>query len=162
MFQCTSGPHIQKLCGRYTIVIFYENSLKEDKEHPLRLRYGFATLDSEDKTQVIIAPDFAHAFGSSARATDLAHEWEEEAKRVCGAKENEQRKMARRLVVREGMRGWRARTKKEIGRMGVDDAPSLRPEVSSPTEVDELFKALSKNGRLATEARDRGHPCGPQ
>ena len=33
--------------GRYTIVIFYEHSLKEDKGYPLGLPYGFATLDSK-------------------------------------------------------------------------------------------------------------------
>ena len=47
------------------------------------------------------------------------------------------------------MPGWSARTEKEIDRMGVDDVPSLRIEVSSPAEVDELFKALGKSGRLA-------------
>ena len=39
--------------GQYTIVIFYEHNWKEDREHPLRLRYGFATLDSEGKADHI-------------------------------------------------------------------------------------------------------------
>ena len=126
--------------------------MKEDKEHPLRLRYGFATLDSEGKIQVISASDFAHALESGTQATDLARKWEEEAARVCGALENEQRRMVRRLVRREGMPGWSARTEEEIDRMGVNDVPSLRLEVSSPAEVDELFKALGESGRLATDS----------
>lgn len=95
------------------------------------------------------ASDFVRALEPSPQATELAREWEEEATRVCGALENEQRRMVRRLVRREGMPGWSARTEKEIDRMGVDDVPSLRIEVSSPAEVDELFKALGKSGRLA-------------
>lgn len=92
------------------------------------------------------ASDFVRALEPSPQATELAREWEEEATRVCGALKNEKR---RRLVRREGMPGWSARTEKEIDRMGVDDVPSLRIEVSSPAEVDELFKALGKSGRLA-------------
>lgn len=138
--------------GRYTIVIFYEHSFKEDKEYPLRLRYGFATLDSEGKTRVVSASNFAHAHEPDKRATDLAREWEDEAARVCGALENKQRRMVRRLVRREGMPGWSARTEEEIDRMGVDDVPSLALGVSSPAEVDELLKALGNSGRLATDA----------
>lgn len=133
-------------------MIFYEHIFKEDKEYPLRLRHGFATLDSEGKTKVISASDLAHALEPGTRATELAREWEEEATRVCGALENKQRRMVRRLVRREGMPGWSARTEKEIDRMGVDDVPSLTLEVSSPAEVDELFKALGESGRLATDS----------
>jgi hypothetical protein len=127
--------------------------MQEDKQHPLRLRHGFATLDAEGKTQVLSASDFARALlGPGARATELVREWEEEARRVCGVLEREQRRMVRRLVRREGILGWSSRTEEEIDRMGVDDVPSLRLEVSSPAEVDELFGALSKSGRSAVDS----------
>jgi hypothetical protein len=51
-----------------------------------------------------------------------------------------------------GDSGWSSRTEEEIDRMGVDDVPSLRLEVSSPAEVDELFGALCKSGRLAVDS----------
>jgi hypothetical protein len=57
------------------------------------------------------------------------------------------------------MPGWSSRTEQELDRMGVDDAPSLRLEVSSLAEFYELLWALSKSGRLATDARDLGQPC---
>jgi len=127
--------------------------MQEDKQHPLRLRHGFATLDAEGKTQVVSASDFARArLEPGARATELVREWEEEARRVCGILENKQRRMVRRLVRREGMPGWSSRTEEEIDRMGVDDVPSLGLEVSSTAEVDELFGALSKSGRLAVDS----------
>jgi hypothetical protein len=49
------APTLPLRQGQYTIVIFYEHNWKEDRGHPLRLRYGFATLDSEGKTQVLTA-----------------------------------------------------------------------------------------------------------
>ena len=98
---------------------------------------------------MISASDFVRALEPSPRATELAREWEEEATRMCVALENAQRSMVRRLVRREGMSGWSARTERENDRMGLDDVPSLRLEVGSPAEVDELFKALGKSGRLA-------------
>jgi hypothetical protein len=134
--------------GRYTIVVFCEHSLKEDKEYPLRLRYGFATLDSEGRTQVVSASDFVRALEPDTQATELAREWEAEAARVCGALENEQRRMVRRLVRREGMPGWSARTEKEIDRMGADDVPSLTLEVSIPAEVDELFQGVGREWEI--------------
>ena len=114
--------------GRYTIVILYDHSLKADKEHSLRLRHGFATLDAEDNTRVISASDFAHALEPNARGTDLALEWEEAA-RVCGDLEYQQRRMVRSLIIRDKMPGWSSRTEQELDRMGVDDAPSLRLEL---------------------------------
>ena len=62
-----------------------------------------------------------------------------------GDLECQQRKMVRRPVRRDGMPGWSSRTEQELDRMGVDDAPSLRFEVSSTAEVYELFGALGKS-----------------
>lgn len=67
----------------------------------------------------------------------------------------------------QGLRTWLAsgrklrgsRTEQELDRMGVDDAPSLRFEVNSPAEVYELFGALGKSRRFATDARGLGQPC---
>ncbi|GAB7335022.1 hypothetical protein MBLNU13_g06883t2 [Cladosporium sp. NU13] len=156
---CPFVPTLPLEQERYTIAIFYEHSLKEDKEHPLRLRHAIATLDSEGRTRVISASDFLHALEPTARATELAREWGEEAARVCGALECEQRRMARRFLVRGGKQGWSARTEKEIDRLGDDGVPSLGLEVSSPAEADELFKALSESRRLATDTPDRGQSC---
>lgn len=53
--------------------------------------------------------------------------------------------MVRRLVRRDEMPEWSSRTEQELDRVGVDDAPSLRFEVSSTAEVYELFGALGKS-----------------
>lgn len=52
----------------------------------------------------------------------------------------------------KGQRGWVDRTEEEIAQMAVNDVPSFRLEVSSPAEVDELFKALGECDRLAAES----------
>lgn len=93
---------------------------------------------------MVSASDFAHALEPNARGTDLAPEWEEAARRY-GDLEYQQRRMVRRLVRRDKMPGWSSRTEQELDRMGVDDAPSLRLEVSSTAEVYELFGALGKS-----------------
>jgi hypothetical protein len=49
----------------------------------LRLRYGFATLDSDGKTQVMSASKSAHAHEPATRATVLVSEFETAAARVC-------------------------------------------------------------------------------
>lgn len=66
--------------------------------------------------------------------------------------ERSHKRMVRGPVEVEGQ-GYRFLTDEEVDRMiADDDAPSLRLDVSSPAEVDELFKALSKSGRLATDS----------
>ena len=143
------APTLPLKHGEYTIVIFYEHSWRDDPEHPLRLRYGFATLDAHGKTQVLSASDFAHAYEPAAqKAAALVSEWGLEAGRVCGELERGHRREARRLV-RSGGVGWNYRTDEEIDRMvpGLD-ALGLRLEVSCAAEVDELFGALGKSGRL--------------
>lgn len=76
------APTLPLQQGQYTIVIFYEHSWDNSRERPPRLRYGFATLDAEGKTQVLSAPDFAQAQESAVLAVELVCEWEVEALRV--------------------------------------------------------------------------------
>ena len=135
--------------GQYTIVIFYEHSWTEDHAHPTRLRYGFATLDAEGKTQVLSAPEFAQVYESATQATELAREWEQEALRLNKELERDHLRAVRGPVKVEG-RGYRLLSDEEVDRIiADDDGPGLRLEESSAAEVDELFEALSKNGRLA-------------
>ena len=72
-----------------------------------------------------------------------------ESVRCLGARPEEERKMCHE---EKGQRGWVDRTEEEIAQMAVNDVPSFRLEVSSPAEVDELFKALGECDRLAAES----------
>lgn len=143
------APTLPLKQGQYTIVIFYEHNWDVDREHPFRLRYGFATLDSEGKTQVLSAPEFAQVHEPVAQAAELAREWEQEASRLSKELERSYIRAVRGPVEVEG-RGYRLLADEEVDRIiADDDASGLRLEESSPAEVDELFGALSKNGRIA-------------
>lgn len=129
--------------GQYIIVIFYEHSWDNSRERPPRLRYGFATLDSEGKTQVLSAPDFAHAHEPAARAAELIREWEAEVLRVGEELEQGHKNLAKRWA--EAGAEWESDERELLDR---NEPESLRLEVSCSEEVDELSGALSESGRL--------------
>jgi hypothetical protein len=147
------APTLPLQQGQYTIVIFYEHSYiwEDNPEHPLRLRYGFATLDSDGKTRVMSASEVAHAREPAARAERLVRDMEAAASSVCDDLEFGNKRRAR-MLVRNGGHGWVPRSKEELDQMMLDDdSPGLRLEVGCPAEFDELFKALSQSGRMAAD-----------
>jgi len=148
------APTLPLQQGQYTIVIFYEHNYmwEDDPEHPLRLRYGFATLGSDGKTRVMSASEVAHAHEPAARAEGLVRDMEAVASSVCEDLEFGNKRRAR-MLVRNGEHGWVPRPKEELDQMMLNDgSPGLQLEVGSPAEVDELFKALSQSGRIAAES----------
>lgn len=123
--------------GEYTILIFYEHSFTDRKEQPARLRYGFATLSAENKTQILSAADVAHAHEPAAQAAKLLQEWAKASSGVCEQLDRGQKRTAYRLE-------QSTNTLEFNGSEPVD----LRLEVCKPAEVDELFEALRNGGRL--------------
>jgi hypothetical protein len=141
------APTLPLQQGQCTIVIFYEHSWTEHRNRPQRLRYGFATLDAEGKTQVMSAEAFAHAHEPAALAAELVCEWDAEATRIAEELEQGHRDVARKLAKMD-----RDELSGEEEWVDGKEPEGLRIEVSSPEEVDELFEALDKNGRLVCDS----------
>lgn len=147
------APTLPLQQGQYTIVIFYEHSWTEDRTRPQRLRYGFATLDVGGKTQVLSAEAFACAHEPAAMAAELVREWEGEAARVSEELEKGQRDVARNLASTGGEElsgegDWVDEEEWVDGK----EPENFRLELSYAEEVDELFEALDKSGRLVTDS----------
>jgi hypothetical protein len=138
--------------GKYTIVIFYENSQTENKEYPTRLRYGFATLDPNGKTQVLNASDLAHAHEPATQADELLAKFEQDSLRVCEELDKGQKRIAKMDTFLK-TRSSRAidPTAKDL-EPRPDETNDIFLEVSSAAEVDELFGALGQGRMVGQES----------
>lgn len=149
------APTLPLSQGEYTILIFHEHSCTDDADQPARLRYGFATLDAEHKTQVLSAADVAHAHHPAAEAAELLQEWAKASSRVCEQLDRGQKRTAYDTEhSRSGQWSSGANNLEFDGSEPVD----LGLEVCKPAEVDELFEALRNGGRMVGYySRDTPH-----
>lgn len=95
------------------------------------------------------APELAQAHAPAAQVADLLQQWEEEASRVCAHLMQGRRESAgRRARMVRGDIGWVMGPPTQDGDESDAFRASLKLEVCSPAEIDELFGALSR-GRMA-------------
>lgn len=72
--------------GEWIVVITYEHSWEDSTDEPLRLRYGFASLDASGKTKVLTVADFLKAQGSRYESAEIEANvsvWKQRRLRCC-------------------------------------------------------------------------------
>lgn len=143
------APSRQLAIGEWTIVTCYEPEFK-DPSVPPKLRYGFATLNAENRTIVVGTAEFLRMHTPEGEAADTdanVSRWERSmdslTQKVLNDRRDDFQTSSRRQRIGAGLfaRG---------GDPELEEISGLKTGVFRAHEVDEIFEALANMGRLVS------------